>query len=112
MTSQVARSGVRRKIASGHKVYFMFRVYILFNIAQLAGGIFHFFFGGAGHLSILMVIYPLYYVNSVNSTTPLGSYFFYILAARGFFFFFSFSDFINTIIVTCSIYCIQVGIAM
>lgn len=41
MTSQVTKSGVQERY-SVHKVFLMFWVYILFNTAQLAGGIFHF----------------------------------------------------------------------
>lgn len=53
-----------------HKVVLMFRVYILFNTAQLAGGGFHLsVFGGAGHLSVLMVILLLH-INNLG-TTPL-----------------------------------------
>lgn len=57
-----------------HKVVLMFRVYILFNTAQLAGGGFHLsVFGGAGHLSVLMVILLLH-INNLG-TTPLWNYF-------------------------------------
>lgn len=99
VTFQVARSG--GKIASRHKGYLMFRVYILFNIAQLAGGIFHLsFFGGAGHLSILMVIFPLHMWTAL---LLLEVFFLHFSHKRLFFSFPSFSDFINNFTVTCSI---------
>lgn len=67
--SQVAKSGVRESY-SLHKVFLMFRVYILFNTVQLAGGSFHLsVFGGAGHLSVFMVIFLLHIYNF--RTTPL-----------------------------------------
>lgn len=60
VNSQIAKSGVR-ECYSVHKVFLMFKVYILFNTAQLAGGIFCLFgFGGAGHLSVLIVIFLLH----------------------------------------------------
>lgn len=47
---------MRGKLDPGHKGYFMFRVYRMFNIAQLAGGILQLsFLGGAGHLSVLIL---------------------------------------------------------
>lgn len=57
VTSQVGTCGVRGKLDPGHKGYFMFRVSRLFNIAQLTGGVLHLsFFGGAGHLSVLIYV--------------------------------------------------------
>lgn len=51
--THVGKSGVR-ECYSVHRVFLMFR-------AQLPGGIFHsYVFGGAGHLSVLMVIFLLH----------------------------------------------------
>lgn len=77
---------MRGKLAPGHKVYLMFRVCMLFNIAQLAGGILS-FSGGAGHLSVLMVIFLLFFIFR-TALLLFEARFFFNFSRQSLFFFF------------------------